>query len=100
MLKLRLIYGQPEGVMVSASKPLSAGVMVCRKFTRLGLFPAPKAGLSDITRLYVAKFGVPPAGQKVFIRTEQMNDYLGSLIYTTRGIVPVEEAWDSEAEAT
>ena len=92
-LKLRLTVGQAEGVMVSASRPLNAGVMVCRKFTRIGLLPAPKSGMSDITKLYVAKYGVPAVGQKVFIRNQQMKDYLGTVVYTTSAIVPEEEGW-------
>ena len=96
-LKLRVAFGQVEGLMVSASRPLNAGVMVCRKFTRIGLLPAPKAGISDITKLYIAKFGVPAVGQKLFIRIQQMKDYLATVVYTTSAIVPTEEAWDSEA---
>ena len=96
-LKLRLTVGQAEGVMVSASRPLNAGVMVCRKFTRIGLLPAPKAGISDFTKLYITKFGVPAVGQKLFIRIQQMKDYLATVVYTTSAIVPTEEAWDSEA---
>ena len=97
-LKLRVTVGEADGVMVSASRPLNAGVMVCRKFTRIGLCPAPKAGMSDITELYVAKFGVPAVGKKVFVRIQQMKDYLRSVVYTTGAIVPAEEAWDREAE--
>ena len=96
-IEFDLAGAQAEGIMVYASRPLNAGVMVCRKFTRIGLLPAPKAGISDITKLYVAKFGVPPLGQKIFIRLQQMKDYLGSLVYTTSAIVRVEEAWDTEA---
>ena len=98
VLKLRVAFGRADGVMVSASRPLNAGVMVCRRFTRIGLLPASKAGMSDITELYVAKFGVPAGGKKVFIRFQQMKDYLGSVVYATSPIVPAEEAWDSEPE--
>ncbi len=72
--------------------------MVCGKFTRIGLWPAPKAGTCDITELYVAKFGVPAVGKKVFIRIQQMKDYLGSVAYATSAIFPAEEAWHSKAE--
>jgi hypothetical protein len=44
------------------------------------------------------KFGVPAVGKKVFIRLQQMKDYLGSVVYVTSAIVPAEEAWDSETE--
>jgi hypothetical protein len=98
-LKVRLTLGQAEGVMVSSWHPCNAGVMVWKKFVRIGLLPAPERGMSDFTKLYVAKFGVPPVGKKVFIRIQQMNDYLASLVYTTSAIVPEEEGWHGEQKA-
>ena len=87
-LKLYLAHGRAEGVMVSSWHPCNAGAMVWNKFVRLGLLPAPHRGMCDITRLYVAKFGVPPVGKKIFIRVQQMNDYSGRLLYTTSAVVP------------
>jgi hypothetical protein len=98
-LKVRLIHGHEEGVMVSSWHPQNAGAMKWAKFVRIGLLPAPERGLSDITRQYVAKFGVPAVGKKVFIRLQQMSDYLGTLVYTTRAIVPEEEGWPREPKA-
>jgi hypothetical protein len=98
VLKLRLAVGQTDGVMASASPPLNAGVMVCRKFARIGLLPSPKAGMSDITQQYVAKYGVPAVAKKVFIRLQQMKDYLSNVVYTTSAVVPADVAWPSEAE--
>ena len=92
-LKLYLAHGRAEGVMVSSWHPCNAGAMVWDKFVRIGLLPAPHRGMSDITRLYVAKFGVPPAGKKIFIRIQQMNDYSGSVFYVTSAVVPEEEDW-------
>jgi len=92
-LQVRVVQGRAEGVMVSSWHPCSAGTMVWRKFIRIGLLPVPHRGLSDITRLYVAKFGVPPVGKKVFIRIQQMKDYWGSVAYTTSAVVPDEEEW-------
>jgi hypothetical protein len=40
-------------------------------FAILGLLPAPTAGFSDVTSLYVAKYGVPPMDSRVVIRTRQ-----------------------------
>jgi len=93
-LKLRLSSGRAEGVMVSASRPCNAGVTVGRKFCRIGLLPAPEKGMSDITELYVARFGLPSVGTKIFIRVQQMHDYVGSVVQTTSAIVPDEEGWD------
>jgi hypothetical protein len=87
-LKLTLLKGEPQGVMVSSYQPLNGGVMKWRKFTRLGLLPAPVGGVSDITRLYVAKYGKPPAGKKVFVRIQQMNDYLGGIVQVMCAVVP------------
>jgi hypothetical protein len=95
VLKLHLAYGRTEGVMVSSWHPCNAGAMVWKKFVRIGLLPAAVRGVIDITRLYVAKFGVPPVGKKIFIRLQQMNDYLGHMVYTTSAIVPAEEEWHS-----
>ena len=94
-LKLYLAHGRAEGVMVSSWHPCNAGAMVWDKFVRLGLLPAPHRGMCDITRPYVAKFGVPPVGKKIFIRVQQMNDYSGSVFYTTSAVVPEEEDWQS-----
>jgi hypothetical protein len=66
VLKLRVVIGQADGVMISASRPLNADVMVRRKFTRIGLLPASKAGMIDITQQYAAKFGAPALRKKVF----------------------------------
>jgi hypothetical protein len=93
-LKLRLASGRAEGVMVSACRPCNAGVTVGRKFCRIGLLPAPERGMSDITELYVERFDLPPVGTKIFIRVQQMNDYMGSMVQTTSAIVPDEEGWD------
>ena len=43
-------------------------------FPFLGLLPPPIDGWSDITELYVARFGVPKAGTAIWIRTCQHID--------------------------
>ena len=40
----------------------------------LGLLPAPVGGESDITELYVARYGEPEPGKRVFIRTQQQRE--------------------------
>jgi hypothetical protein len=93
-LMLRLLQGDFEGVMLSSWPPLNAGVMVWRRFVRLGPLPAPRRGLIDITKLYVDKFGIPPVGKKIFIRIQQMKDTLGKLYQVTSAIVRPEQGWD------
>jgi hypothetical protein len=69
-LALKLRVGGPlvEEIMVFASPPLSAGRGYCGDYRFLGLLPAPVEHLSDITRLYIQKFGVPPPNSRIFIR--------------------------------
>ena len=93
LIRLRVSGGPTEGIMVSSWHPLNAGVMVWRKFVRLGPLPPPKRGMCDITKLYVEKYGVPPVGKKIFVRVQQMRDTLGKLVQITRAIVRPEEAW-------
>jgi hypothetical protein len=40
----------------------------------LGVLPAPRNGISDITEMYLEAFGEPEAGREVFIRTRQHID--------------------------
>jgi hypothetical protein len=49
-------------------------VTFAKHFAILGRLPAPEAGYSTITRLYVDRYGLPPAGMRVFIRTRQVLD--------------------------
>jgi hypothetical protein len=98
-LKLRVSGGEPQGVMVSSWRPCNPGVMIWRKFVRICPLPAPVREMSDITRPYVAKYGVPPVGKKVFVRIQQMRDYTGGLLQTTSAIVPDEEDWHGEQKA-
>jgi hypothetical protein len=67
---------------------MSAGAMFARDFVILGLLPAAVDGFSDITDLYVARYGVPPVGKRLLIRTRaQVNGWEDIPLQTT-GIVP------------
>ena len=70
-LKLNISGTPSEDIMVFASPPQSAGRAYCGDYRFLGLLPAPVEHLSDITRLYIRKYGVPPANTRIFIRTWQ-----------------------------
>jgi hypothetical protein len=59
-----------------------------RRFVLLGALPALASGICDITALYVAKYGVPPAGTRVFIRTQQTINGWTDLPRDTTAIVP------------
>lgn len=73
-LKLRMSEPPTEDIMVFASPPWKAGRTYCGDYRFLGLLPAPVKGLSDITRIYTKKFGMPPPNTRVFIRTWQQVD--------------------------
>jgi hypothetical protein len=60
--------------MVFGAAPCSAGRKKWRHGAYLGLLPAPAGGESDITELYVARYGEPKVGERVFIRTRQQVD--------------------------
>ena len=77
-LKLSVSGPVTEDIMVFGQAPCSPGRMKCRNVTYLSLLPPPEGGLSDITEMYVAVYGVPPDGMKVFIRTRwQVNGWEG-----------------------
>ena len=58
---------------VLASRWCSTGIWTRgNKFATIGELPEAEGGWSYITDLYVKVFGVPPVGQRVFIRTRQL----------------------------
>jgi hypothetical protein len=57
-------------------------------FTILGRLPAVKAGYSHITKLYVDRYGAPPPGTRVFIRTRQMSNGWVDFPTQTTAVVP------------
>ena len=73
-LELRVNGTPAEEIMVYASPPQNAGRQYCGDFRFLGLLPAPIECLSDITRLYIKKYGVPPPNTRIFVRTWQVVD--------------------------
>ena len=89
-LKLRVSRAPAHYIMVMGTAPCSRGVSRPRRFTLLGALPAPEDGVSEITDLYVAKYGVPPVGTRVFIRTRQVADGWEDLQKDTTAVVPSE----------
>jgi hypothetical protein len=73
-LKLRVSGTPTTDIMVFASPPWKAGRTYCGDYRFIGLLPTPVKGWSDITRLYIKKFGLPPPNTRVFIRTWQVVD--------------------------
>jgi hypothetical protein len=87
-LKLSVPSAPVTDILVLATHPRSAGVTFAKHFTILGRLPAAEAGYSNITKLYVDRYGAPPAGMKVFIRTRQVSNGWGDFPIQTTAIVP------------
>ena len=87
-LKLTCPTNPGENTIIRGSKPVSQGVEVCKDFRILGACPVPAAGSADITSLYTARYGVPTAATKVYVRVNQVVDGWESLPRTFSAIVP------------
>ena len=71
-LKLSVSGDSAARIIVLATRPCSAGVSFAKHFAILGVLPAAEGGYSNFTDLYVARYGIPPAGMRIFIRTRQV----------------------------
>ena len=87
-LKLRVPSQPGQYTLVQGAAPVSTGVRCVQHFPFLGLLPAPVDGWSDITELYVAKYGMPVVGTAVFIRTCQHIDGWTDLPKVASAFVP------------
>ena len=73
-LKLQVSGTPVQYVLVFGARPQSPGVSYVCDYTLLGVLPDPEDGLSDITGLFVAKYGPLPVGKRIFIQTIQQID--------------------------
>jgi hypothetical protein len=87
-LLLKLTAPVTEDIMVFGQAPCSAGRNKRRNVSYLGLLPPAQDGLCDITALYVARYGAPRPGQKLFIVTRQQKDGWECYDQETSEIVP------------
>jgi hypothetical protein len=87
-LWLRVPEAPATYTFVLGSPPCSAGRSVRSNYSTIGLLPAPVRGWCDITELYVKRFGVPPAGTRVFIRTRQLINGWEDDFKNTDAVVP------------
>ena len=88
-----------EDIMVLGQAPCNSGRRKRRNVSYLGLLPAPQTDLSDITALYVARYGEPAVGQRVFIVTRQQKDGWEGFDQETHEIVPDRPAEQQAAAA-
>ena len=98
-LKLELVEPPLGDIIVFGAAPCSAGTYKCFKCVRLGLLPTPVGRLSEITRLYVKRHGVPPVGKRVFIRTRPQNDGPRDRYVELHAVVPTRQAGSSQANS-
>ncbi|MGO8930858.1 MAG: hypothetical protein ACLQU3_28715 [Limisphaerales bacterium] len=87
-LLLKLTAPITTDIMVFGQAPCSAGRNKRRNISYLGLLPPARDGLCDITALYVARFGTPRPGEKLFIVTRQQKDGWEDYDHQTSEIVP------------
>jgi hypothetical protein len=73
-LKLRVPRPPAQYTLVQGAAPVRSGVRCVQHFPFLGLLPLPKDGWSDLTELYVARYGEPKPGTAIWIRTCQHID--------------------------
>jgi hypothetical protein len=73
-LKLRVPSPPAQYTLVQGAAPVRTGVRCVQHYPYLGLLPPPTDGWSDITELYVARYGVPKVGTAIWIRTCQHID--------------------------
>jgi hypothetical protein len=87
-LKLSVPRAPAQYILVLGTPPCSAGMTVPRRFVILGCLPAPVSRVSNITDLYKARYGTPPAGSRIFIRTRQVINGWEDLPKDTTAVVP------------
>jgi len=73
-VKVRLSGVPVQDILVYGAAPVRTGVRRVQHFPLLGLLPPSEDGWSDITELYVARFGEPKPGTAVWIRVCQYID--------------------------
>jgi hypothetical protein len=77
-----------EDLMLFGEAPCSSGRMKHRRVCYLGLFGLATNGQCDITAPYVARYGQPRPGQKVFVVTCQHKNGWKAQDHETSAIVP------------
>ena len=88
-IKLHTTAAPPDGTMLRAAPPQSAGRYAVPEMVLLGTLDSPgQDGSVDITGMYTARFGAPVSGQKLFVSVNQNILGYQSVPVTFTGIVP------------
>jgi hypothetical protein len=88
-LKLHVPSQPAQYTLVQGAAPVRTCVRCVQHFPFLGLLPPPINGWSDITKLYVARYGVPKVGTAIWIRTCQHIDGWTDVPKVARAHLPV-----------
>jgi hypothetical protein len=89
-LELPLSAQPVQSIVVLGAKPQSPGVSYVDHYSILGLLPDPEGGVCDITELYLAKFHLLAASQRIFIRTVQQINGWRDLPKTISARIPAQ----------
>ena len=73
-IRLRLLSPPDQHILVEGARPVRTGVRTVQHFPILGLLPPPVDGRSDITELYVSRYGEPKPGTAIWIRASRYTD--------------------------
>jgi hypothetical protein len=87
-LKVRVPSAPAQYTLLQGAAPQASGVRFVQHFPFLGLVPPPVDGWSDITALYVARYGMLQAGRRIFIRTCQQMDGMADVPKLTSVRIP------------
>ena len=89
-LELPLSAQPVQYIVVLGARPQSPGVSYVDHYSILGLLPDPEGGVCDITELYLAKFHLLAASQRIFIRTVQQINGWRDLPKTISARIPAQ----------
>ena len=87
-LRLKVPRAPAKYTFVRSWKPVSAGRSFWSTFATIGLLPPGVRDWSDITSLYVKRFGVPPLGSRIFVQTWQLINGWQDDFKDTNAVVP------------
>ena len=73
-VKLTCPTSPGTNTLLRASAPQRSGVRRAPSMVILGMCPTPAQGSADITSLYVARFGVPAVGARLFVQANLVTD--------------------------
>lgn len=62
-------------VLVAFSKPQSSGISFCKTFWQMKVAAGDLSTAQVVTTAYVAQFGVPPVGSRIFYKMTPVNQY-------------------------